>query len=86
MIGLVAGEQFTAIEFRPIAASNFMDRASLHINKPIPDKFWGEWGFAFSMTDIWIYKRNEISFIEYPKPMKKALKFIANNLTDNTEA
>lgn len=67
MIGLVAGEQFTAVEFRPIAASKFMKWASFHVNKSLPEKYWGEWGVAFSKRDIWIYKSNEITFKAYPR-------------------
>jgi hypothetical protein len=65
MIGLVATGGFTALEFRPIAASSSMRWATIHINKSLPEKYWGEWGFAFSKTSIWIYKQGEISFIRY---------------------
>jgi len=46
MIGIVAGEQYTAIEFMPIFASQFMSWAYISFKTPLPEKYWGEWGFA----------------------------------------
>tara|TARA_R110000744_G_scaffold63578_1_gene130839 strand:- start:329 stop:541 length:213 start_codon:yes stop_codon:yes gene_type:complete len=67
MIGLFAGECSTAFEFRPIAASTSMRWATLVIKKPLPEKYWGEWGFAFGKHHIWIFSGNQISFFNYPR-------------------
>ena len=66
MIGLCAGEDFTALEFRPIAASTSLGWARIVIKASLPAKYWGEWGFAFGKHSIWIYSCIEISFIDYP--------------------
>ena len=63
MIGIVSGEDWTAIEFRPIFASISMKWATICINKPLPDKCWGEWGFAFTKRgEICVFKGNEMSY------------------------
>jgi hypothetical protein len=67
MIGFVCGEDWTAFEFRPIFASNKMKWAAIVINKPVPDKYWGEWGFAFTRRgDICVFKGNEM---RYKRPL-----------------
>ena len=70
MIGVFAGEDFTVIEFRPIAASELMSWASIVIKKPLPEKCWGEWGVALSRHSLWVYKKNETRFLTYPKWMR----------------
>ena len=63
MIGIVCGEDWTAIEFRPVFASDKMKWAAIVINKPVPDKYWGEWGFAFrKWNEIVVYSGLEMSF------------------------
>ena len=80
MIGLFAGEDFTAIEFRPLAASEFMSWAAIVIRKPLPEKCWGEWGVALSRHSIWGYKKNETRFLTYPK----WLRTLINNIKPKT--
>lgn len=70
MIGIVGNDDWTAIEFRPIFASKKMRWAALVINKGLlPDKYQGEWGFAFrKWNEIVVYKGLEMHFV---KPFKK---------------
>ncbi|MEE8299470.1 MAG: hypothetical protein V3R67_08850 [Thermodesulfobacteriota bacterium] len=64
MIGIYADEDLTAIEFRPMFGSSKMGWARIIIRKPLPDKYWGEWGFAVcSDFEICIYKKNEMRFV-----------------------
>ena len=68
MIGFVCGENWTAVEFRPFFASSKMRWATICINKSLPDKYWGEWGFAFKgCKSIVIYSGNEIRFARLPR-------------------
>lgn len=67
MIGLVSSEDYTALEFRPIFASNKMQWAKIVINKPLPEKYWGEWGLAFTKQKrICIFKGLEMTFKNIP--------------------
>jgi len=74
MIGIFAGEDCTALEFRPVFASSSMRWAVIVIKKPLPDKYWGEWGIAFSRDCLWIYKKHESSPVYYHNFIQQLVK------------
>lgn len=63
MIGIVASEDWTAIELQPKYAKRCPKWLSLVLPFSLPDRFWGEWGFAFSdLRCLVVFKGNEQSF------------------------
>lgn len=67
MIGMIAGETFTYLEFKPIFA-NFRLGFSIRLPVVLDDRKWGEYGFAFSYCrgiDLWVSWKNTTSIYNF---------------------
>lgn len=73
MIGIIAEENYTLIELKPGFTNDFGFR--FKINKVLPDRKWGEYGFSFSLSPgltCWWQWRNDCVPIDY-KRIKAAI-------------
>jgi len=78
MIGMIAGETFTYLEFKPIFAKSSFGFC-IRLPVVLDDRKWGEYGVAFSYcrgVDMWISWRNATSIYNFGRFKRSFLRML----------